>query len=177
MPKNVQTTAQLQSSQFSSVAQSCPNHCDPLSCSMPGLPVQHQLPEPYQTHVHWVGDAMQTSHLLSIPSPPAINLSQYQGLFKWVRSFQMSQVFRSGGQSIGVSASTPDLPMNTQDWSHLGWTGWISLLSKGCQESSRTPQSEASILLCSALFIVQFSHPYMTVGKTIALTRQPLLAK
>ena len=62
--------------QFSSVAQSCPTLCDPMNCSMPGLPVHHQLPECIQIHVHCVGDAMQPSHPLSSPSPPALNLSQ-----------------------------------------------------------------------------------------------------
>ena len=78
-----------------------------------------------QTHVHRVGDAIQPSHPLSSPSPPTFSLSQHQGLFKWVSSFA------SGGQSTGVSASTSVLPMNTQDWSPLGWTRWISLKSKG----------------------------------------------
>ena len=79
--------------QFSSVAQSCPTLCDPTDCSMPGLPIHHQLPEFTQTHVRWVGDAMQTSHPLLSPSSPDFNLSQHQGL-------QMSQLFASGGQSI-----------------------------------------------------------------------------
>ena len=70
--------------QFSSVAQSCPTLCNPMNRSTPGLPVHHQLPEFSQTHVHWVGDAIQPSHPLSSPSPPALNLSQHQGLFKWV---------------------------------------------------------------------------------------------
>ena len=82
-------------------------------------------------------------------------------------SFQMSHLFTSGGQSIGVSASTSVLPMNTQDWSPLEWTGWISLQSKGLSRVF----SKASILQPSAFFIVQLSHPYMTPGKTIALTR------
>ena len=67
---------------FSSVAQSCPTLCDPMDCSTPGLPVQYQLPEFIQTRVHLVGDAIQPSHPLSSPSPPALNLSQHQGLFK-----------------------------------------------------------------------------------------------
>ena len=71
---------------FSSVAQSCPAICDPMDCSMPGLPVQHQLPELAQTHVYRVGDAIQPSHPLSSPFPPAFNLSQHQGLIKWVSS-------------------------------------------------------------------------------------------
>ena len=75
-----------QISQFSSTAQSCPTLCDPMNRSAPGLPVHHQLPESTQTHVHRVGDAIQPSHPLSSPSPPALNLSQHQSLFKWVSS-------------------------------------------------------------------------------------------
>ena len=71
---------------FSSVAQLCLTLCDPMNHSTPGLPVHHQLPESTQTHVHWVDDAIQPSHPLSSPSPPALNLSQHQGLFKWVSS-------------------------------------------------------------------------------------------
>ena len=85
----------------------------------------HQFPEFTQTHVHWVSDTIQPSCPLLSPSPPAFNLSQHQGLFKSVSSSH--QV----GQSIGGSASASDLPMNTQDWSPLGWTGWISFQSKG----------------------------------------------
>ena len=110
--------------QFSSVAKLCPALCDSMDCSMPGLPIHHQLLEFTQTHVHWVGDAIQPSHPLSSPSPPTFNLSQHQGLFKWV-------VFASGGQSIGVSASASVLPVNIQDWFPFGWTGWISLQFKG----------------------------------------------
>ena len=76
----------LNGHQFSSVAQSCPTLCDLMNCSTPGLPVHHQLPESTQTHVHWVGDAIQPSYPLSSPSPPALNLSQHQSLFKWVSS-------------------------------------------------------------------------------------------
>ena len=72
--------------QFSSVAQSCPTLCDPMNRSTPGLPVHHQLPESTQTHVHWVGDAIQPSHPLLSPSPSTLNLSQHQSLFKWVSS-------------------------------------------------------------------------------------------
>jgi len=72
--------------QFSSVAQSCLTLCDPMNCSMPGLPVHHQLLESTQTHVHLVGDAIQPSYPLSSPSSPALNLSQHQGLFRWVSS-------------------------------------------------------------------------------------------
>ena len=79
--------------QFSSVAQSCPTLCNPVNCSTPGLPVHHQLLEPTQTHVHWVSDTIQPSHPLSSPSPPALNISQHQGLFKWVSSlYQVAKV-------------------------------------------------------------------------------------
>ena len=79
--------------QFSSVAQSCPTLCDPKDCSTPGLPVHHQLPEPTQTHVHWVGDAIQPSHPLSFHSAPPFNHSQHEGLFKWVSpSHQVAKV-------------------------------------------------------------------------------------
>ena len=110
--------------QFSSVAQSCPTLCDPMNCSTPGLPVHHQLPEFTQTHVHWVRDAIQPSHPLSSPSPPAPNPSQHQGLSN-------ESVLHIKCQSIGVSASASVLPMNIQDWFPLKLTGWISLLSKG----------------------------------------------
>ena len=109
--------------QFSSVTQSCLTLCNPLNCSTQGLPVHHQLPEFTHAHVHWVGDAIQPSH-------PVIPFFSCLKSFPASGSFPMSQLFTSGGQSIGVSASTSVLPMNTQDWS-LGWTGWISLQSKG----------------------------------------------
>ena len=98
--------------------------CYLMECSSPGLPVHHQHPEFTQTHVHWVGEGIQPSHPLLSPFP-TFNLSQHQGLFKWVSSWHL------GGQSIVFSALTSVLPMNIQDWSPLGWTGWISLQSKG----------------------------------------------
>ena len=85
----------------------------------------------------------------------------------------MSQFFASGGQSISVSASASVLPMNIQDRFPLGWIGWISLRSKSLQHHS----SKASVLWCSAFFMVQLSHPYMTTGKTIALTRWTFVGK
>ena len=109
----------------SSVAQSCPTLCDPMDSSTPGLPVHHQLPELAQTHVHRVGVAIQPSHPSVVPFCSCFQSFPASG------SFQMSQHFTSGGQSIGVSASASVLPRNTQDWSPLGWTGWISLKSKG----------------------------------------------
>ena len=110
---------------FSSVTQSCPTLCNPMDCSIPGFPVHHQLSELGQTHVHHIGDAIQPSHPLPSPSPPAFNLSQHQGLF------QLSWFFASGGQSTGVSASVSVLPMNIQDWFPLRWISWIFLQSKG----------------------------------------------
>ena len=106
--------------QFSSVAQSCPTPCDPINHSTPGLPVHHQLREFTQIHVHWVSDAIEPSYPLLSPSPPALNLSQHQSLFKWISSLhQVAKI-------LEFSASTSVPPMNTQDWSPLGWTGWIS---------------------------------------------------
>ena len=113
----------ISSNQFSSVQ----------SLSTPVFPVHHQLPEPTQTHVHQVSDAIQPSNPLSSLSSLTFNFSQHQGLFK-------SQFFASGGQSIGVSASTSVLPMDIQDWFPLGLTVLISLQSKDSQESSPTPQ-------------------------------------
>ena len=91
--------------QVSMVTQSCLTLCDPMDCSMLGFPVYHQLPEPTQTHVHHISDAIQPSHPLLYPSPPAFNLSQHQGLYKWVSS--LHQV-----AEVGVSASASVLPMN-----------------------------------------------------------------
>ena len=111
--------------QFSSVAHLCPTLCNPMNRSTSGLPLHHQLPEFTQTHVHWVGDAIQPSHPLMSPSPPVFNLSQHQGLFKWVSSLhQVAEV-------LEFQLQHQSFQMNTQDWSPLGWTGWISLQSKG----------------------------------------------
>ena len=95
------------------VTQSCLTLCDPMNCSTPGLPVYHQLPEFTQTHVHWVNDAIQPSHPLSSPSPPAINLSQHRGLFQWVRSsHQVAKVLEFQPQSFQWIFRTdfPELP-------------------------------------------------------------------
>ena len=111
----------LQFFQLSSVTQSCPTLCDPMNCSTAGLPVHHQLLEFTHTHIHRVGDAIQPSHPLSSPSPPAPNPAQHQSLFQWLNS----------SHQIGVSALASVLPKNTQDRSPLEWTGWISLQYKG----------------------------------------------
>ena len=164
---------QFSSVQFSSVAQSCSTLFDPMEWSKSGLPVHHQLPEFTQTQVHWLGDAIQPSHPLSSPSPPAFNLSPASG------SFQMSQ-FASGGQSIGVSASILVLPMNIQDGFPLeNRKDCLDLLAVQGTLKSRLQyhSSKASILQCSAFFAVQLSHPYMTTGKTIAMTRWTFFGK
>ena len=101
--------AEVNSVQFSSVAQSCPTLGNPLDCSTPAFPVHHQLPELAQIHVHRVGDAIQPSHPLLFASPPAFKLCSASG------SFPVSQFLASGGQSIEVSASASVLPMNIQD--------------------------------------------------------------
>ena len=140
---------------------------------MPGLPVHHQLPGFTLSHVHSVGDAIHPPH-------SAIPFSSHLQSFPAFRSLQMSQLFTPGGQSIGVSASIPVLPINTQDQSPLGWTGWISLQSKGLSRvffNSSSIFQSSSILRHSAFFIVQLSHPYMTTGKTIALTRWTFVGK
>ena len=136
-----------------------------MNCSTPGLPVHHQLPGFTQTHVHWVGDAIQPSHPLSSPFPPASE------------SFPMSQLFTWGGQSTGVSALGSFLPKNTQGWSSFRMD-WLDLLAvQGTLKSLlQNHSSKASILQCSAFFMVQFSHPYVTTGKTTALTRQNLIS-
>ena len=142
-----------------------------MNRSMPGLPVHHHLPEFTQTHVHRVCDAIQPSHPGLSPSPPAPNPSQHQ-------SFPMSQLFTSGGQSTGVSALASVLPKNTQDWFPLGWTGWIFLQSKGLSRVfSNTTVQKHQFFGRSAFFTVQLSHPYMTTGKTIALTRRAFLVR
>ena len=126
--------------------------------------VHHQLPESTQTHVHWVDDAIQPPHPLSPSSPLALNLSQHQGLFQWVNSLHQL------AKSTGASASATVLSMNIQDWFTLGWTGWISLQLKGIASVFQCHSSKASIVWCSAYFMVQLLHPYMTTRKIIILT-------
>ena len=105
--------------------------CNPMDCSMPGFAVHQWFPEFAQTYVHQVGDAIQPSHPLLSPSPPAHNYSQYQGFFL------MRQIFPSGGRSIGASVLASVLPMSIQDWTPLGWTGCSS---RDSQQSSTAPQ-------------------------------------
>ena len=148
--------------QFSSVAQSCLTLCNPVDCSTPGFPVHHQLPEPTQTHVHWVGDAIQPSHPLSSPSPPAFNLSQHQRLLLWVgSSHQVAKVWELQHQSFQWIFRTDFL----QDW--FDFLAVQGTLKSVLQHHS----SKASILWHSGFSMVQLSHPYMTPGKTIAFRR------
>ena len=160
---------------FCSVAQSCLTLCDPMDCSTPDFPVLYRVPEFAQTHVHWVGDAIQTFCPLLPFSPFAFNLSQYQEVFQWVR------LFTSSGQSIGVSASASVLPMNIQGWFPLGLTGLISLLFKELSRvfSSTTVQKHQffgtypflwfSSHMCTWLWINHSSSIQTFVSKVMSL--------
>ena len=110
--------------QFSSVTQSCPTLCDPMDCSMPSLPVHHQLPELTQTHVHCVSDAIQPSH-------PCCPLLLLPSVFPSIRVFSNESAFLIRWPSIGISASASVLSINIQNWSPLEWTGSVSSQSKG----------------------------------------------
>ena len=154
----------------SSVTQSCPTLCDPMDFSTPGFPVHHQIPELTQTHVHRVSDAIQPSHPLSSPSLPIFSLAQHQGLFQWVSSsHQVAKVLEFQPASV--------LPMNTQDWSPLGWTGWISLQSKGLSRVFSNTTVQKHQFFGAQLSLWSNSHPNMTTGKIIALTRQTFVIK
>ena len=159
--------------QFSSVTQSYLTLYDPMDCSMPGFPVHHQLPELAQTHVHWVSDDIQPSHpLLSLP-PPVFNFSQHQGLFQWVSSLHKVANYCSFSFSISISPSN-------EYWGQISFRiDWFNLLAvQGTLKNLlQYHSSEASILLCSAFFMVQLSRPYMTTGKTIALPRWIFVGK
>ena len=146
----------LRSVQFSSVAQLCLTLCNPMDCCTPGFPVYHHLPKLAQTHVSWVGDYIQPSHPLSSPSPPAFNLSQHQGFFKWVSSsHQVAKVleFQLQHQSFIWVFRTGFLRID-----------WFDLLAvQGTLKSLLQHHSlKASMLRHSAFFIVQLSHPYVT---------------
>ena len=124
-------------------------------------PVYHQLPQSTQTHVHWVSDAIQPSPPLSSPSPPNFNLSQNQGLSKWISSSQQWPKFWSFSFSISPSNEYLGLISFRMDWLDL-------LAVQGTFKSLfQHHSSKASILQCSAFFTVQLSHPYMTTGKTL----------
>ena len=149
--------------QFSSVTQSCAL-CDTMDCSTPGFTVHHQLPEFTQTHVHWVGDAIQPSHPLSSPSPFTFNISQHQGLFKWVSSFHQVVQVLEFQLHISPSSEHPGLISFRMDWLDL-------LAVQGTPKSLlQHHSSKATVLQHSAFFTAQLSHLYLTTGKTIALT-------
>ena len=143
---------------FSSVAQSCPSLCHTMDYSTSGFPVHHQLPELTQTYVHWVGDAIQPSHPLPSPSPPAFNLSQDQGLFyqafgiRWPNYWSFTFNISPSKEYSGPTSFRID---------------WLDLLA--VQETLKSllqhHSSKASILQHSTSFIVRLSHPYMTTGK------------
>ena len=141
-----------------------------MNPSTPGVPVHHQLPEFTQTHVHRVSDAIQPSHPLLSPSPSA-------PIPPSIRDFSNESTLRMRWPSTGVSALASFLPKQSQDWSPSEWTGWISLQSKGLSSLLQHHSSKASILRHSDFFTVQLSHPYMTTGKTIGLTRRTFVGK
>ena len=142
-----------------------------MDCGTPGFPVYHQLLELIQTHVHWVSDAIQPSHPLLAPSPPTFNLSQHQGLFQSVRSCIRWPRYWSFSFNISPSNEYSGLTPFRMDW--LDVLAVQGTLKSFLQHHS----SKASILRHSAFFIVQLSYPYMTTGKTIALTRRTLVGK
>ena len=155
--------------QFSSVTQSCPSLL-PHGLQHARLPCPSPTPGAYSSscpsnrwcHPTIPSSVVPFSHLQSFPASG---------------SLQMSKFFTSGGRSIGASASASVLPMDIQDWFPLGLTGWISLQSKGLSSLFQHHSSEAPILHCSAFFMVKPSHPYMTTGKTTALTRRTFADK
>ena len=146
--KQLHTSELIGSVQFSSVAQSCLTLCNPMDCSTPGLPVHHQLQEFTQTDVHWVGNAIQPSHPLLSPSPPALNLSQYQGLFqplhnRWPKYCSFSFSISPSNEYSGLISFRMD---------------WLDLLAvQGTLKSLlQDHSSKASILQCSAFFLFFF---------------------
>ena len=149
--------------QFSSVAQSCPTLCNPMNRSTPGLPVHHQLLVVTQIHVHRVHDAIQPSHPWSSPSPPALNPSQHRVFSNESTLCMRWPKYWSFSVSIIPFKEIPGLISFRMDW--LDLLAVQETLKSLLQHHS----SKASILLHSAFFTVQLSHPYMTTGKTIAL--------
>ena len=158
----------MKSVQFSSVTQSRSTFCDPMDCSTPGFPVQ--LPELAQTHVHRANDAIQTSHPLSpFSSPPSIVPS--------IRIFSNESVLHTKWPKYW-SFSFNISPSNEYSGLISFRIDWLDLAVQGTLKSLlQHHSSKASVLHHSAFFIVQLSHPYMTTGKTIALTRQTFIGK
>ena len=142
-----------------------------MNCNTPGLPVHHQLPGFTQTHVWWVGDVIQPSHPLSSLSPPALNLSQHQGLFQWVFFLHRWPKYWNFSFNISPCNEHPGLISFRMDWLDLlAVQGTLKCLLQ-------YHSSKASILWCTTFFIVQLSHLYMTIGRIIALTRWTFVGK
>ena len=142
-----------------------------MDCSMPGIPVHDQFLEFTQTQVHSVSDAIQQSHPLSFPSPPSFNLSQHQGLSKWLgSSYQVAKVLEFQFQHQSFE-------WIIQDWFPLGLTGWISFLSKGLSRLFSNITVQKHQFFGTQLSLQSNSHIHMTTGKTIALTRLTLVGK
>ena len=160
------TEIAIDSVQFSLVTQACLTPCNPMNCSTPGLPVHHQLPEFTQTHVHQVGDAIQPSHPLSSPSPHGIRVFSNESTLhmSWSKFWSFTFSISSSNEHPGLISYR----INRLDL--LAVQGTLkSLLQHG--------SSKASIHWHSAFFTVQLSHPYLTTGKTIALTRRTFVGK
>ena len=151
-----------------SVPESCLTRCDPMDCSMPGLPDPHHLLEFAQVHVHRIGDAIQPSHPLSPSSP-------LPSIFPNIKVFSSESAVCISGQSIGASASA--LPMSIGLISFR--IDWFDLLAvqRTLKSLLQHHSLKASILWCSAFFMVQLSHLYITIGKTIALMIQTFVSK
>ena len=154
-----------------SVAQ-CPTLFNPMVCSMPGFPVLHYLLEFAHAHVHRLSHAIQLRHPLSSPSPLAFDHSQHQGLFHWVGSlYRVVKVVKLQLQHFSLFNEYSGLISFRMDWLDL-------LAVQGTLKSLlQHHSSKASILRCSAFLMVQLSHPYMTIGKTIALTIRTFVGK
>ena len=157
--------------QFSSGAHSCPTLCDPMDCSTPGLPVHHQLPEFTQTHVHWISDAIQLSH-------PLMSLLLLLSIFPSIRVFSTESALHTRWPNYW-SFSFNISPSNEHSGLISFRMDWLDLLAvhRTLQSLLQHHSSKASILQCSAFFIVQLSHPHMTTGKTIALNRWTFVGK
>ena len=146
----------------------------PMDYSMPGFPICHQLPELTQTHVHWVGDAIQPSH-------PLLSPLLLPSVFPSIRVFSNESFLHIRWPKYWSFSFSISPPIEYSGLIFLGWTGWISLQSNQKSKKSKSllqhHSSKASVLRCSAFFIAQLSYPYMTTGKTIALTRWTFVGK
>ena len=142
-----------------------------MDCNKPGFPAHHQLPELSQTHVRRVNDAIQPSHFLSSPSPPAFNISQHQSLFQWVSS--LHQVAKDWSFNLSIN---PSKEYSLLISFRIQWLDLLAVLGT-LKSLLQHHNSKALILQCLAFFIIQLSHPYMTTGKIIALTRWNFVGK